>query len=105
VAVVAFDAAWANDGDGVVAAQCRLRACEARAARDRGRRGRAEETTFADVGAFAWYLRAVPWAVDGFSIEMHRPQLERLHRRLESDGPLVVSQPAFWLAAERGEEL
>jgi hypothetical protein len=65
----------------------------------------AEETTFADVGAFAWYLRAVPWAVDGFSIEMHRPQLERLHRRMESDGPLVVSQPAFWLAAEPGEEL
>ena len=64
----------------------------------------AEEATFADAGAFAWYLRAIPWAVEGFSIETHWEQLERLSRRIESQGPLVVSQPAFWLAAERAEQ-
>jgi hypothetical protein len=64
----------------------------------------AEETTFGDAGAFAWYLLAIPWVVEGFSIETHRPQLERLHRRIEREGPLVVSQPAFWLAAEPGEQ-
>jgi len=53
-----------------------------------------ETTTFADVGALAWYLRAVPWAVPGFTIETHRESLEALQGR-----PLTVRQPAFWLEA------
>ncbi|MGZ4358124.1 MAG: class I SAM-dependent methyltransferase [Gaiellaceae bacterium] len=59
----------------------------------------ADATTFADVGALAWFLRAIPWAVKGFSIEEHRPQLERLHRRILSGGPMTIQQPAFWLEA------
>jgi hypothetical protein len=60
-----------------------------------------EETTFADIGAFAWYLKAIPWTVAGFSIARHRRGLERLHERIEREGPLVVRLPAFWLAATR----
>ena len=60
----------------------------------------AEETTlFADVGAIAWYLRAVPWAVPGFSVEAHRQHLARLDERLRVEGPLSVRQPAFWFHA------
>lgn len=58
-----------------------------------------EVTTFADVGAFAWYLKAIPWTVAGFSIEAHRPHLEQLHERIRTTGPLTVRQPAFWLEA------
>ena len=58
-----------------------------------------EVTTFADVGAFAWYLRLIPWTVEGFSIATHRPQLERLHERIAADGPLTIRLPAFWLKA------
>ena len=54
-----------------------------------------EETTFADVGAFAWYLKAIPWVVEGFSIADHRARLEELHAEM----PLTVRQPAFWLRA------
>lgn len=54
-----------------------------------------EVTTFADVGAFAWYLKAIPWVIDGFSIETHRPRLERRHERM----PIALRQPAFWLEA------
>jgi hypothetical protein len=32
-----------------------------------------EVTSFADVGAFAWYLKAIPWVVEGFAIDTHRP--------------------------------
>jgi hypothetical protein len=53
---------------------------------------------FADVGAFAWYLRAVPWIVDGFSVERYRGRLARLHER---GGPIAVRQSAFWLEATR----
>jgi SAM-dependent methyltransferase len=58
-----------------------------------------EEVVFADAGALAWYLRAIPWVVDGFSTASHRAALERVQRRIEADGPLVVCQPTFWLAA------
>jgi SAM-dependent methyltransferase len=62
--------------------------------------GEAKElTTFADVAAFAWYLRAIPWIVDGFSSKRHRRELERLHERMGARGPLTVAQPAFWLEA------
>lgn len=56
-------------------------------------------TAFSDVGALAWYLRAVPWVVSGFSIEAHRPNLERLDERIKTDGPVVIRQPSFWLKA------
>lgn len=66
------------------------------------RHGEAREvTTFADVGAFAWYLRAVPWAVEGFSIATHRAELGRLHERMQSGDVLRVALPAFWFVARR----
>ena len=58
-----------------------------------------EETTFSDIGAFTWYLRAVPWVVDGFSVESHRPNLQRLHERMSSHGPVTIRQRSFWLKA------
>ena len=58
-----------------------------------------EVTSFADIGAFAWYLKAIPWVVPGFSVGAYRPQLERLHRRLEAGGSLDIRQPAFWMKA------
>ena len=58
-----------------------------------------EVTSFADVGAFAWYLKAIPWTVPGFSIETHQAHLERVHERIRATGPVTVRQPAFWLEA------
>jgi hypothetical protein len=58
-----------------------------------------EATSFSDVGALAWYLKAIPWVVEGFVIEMHRSALESVHERIEVAGPLTVRQPAFWLKA------
>lgn len=64
--------------------------------------GHAEEfTTFADIGAFAWYLWALPWTVPGFDLETHRSHLGRLHERIGREGPLTVRLPAFWLRAVR----
>ncbi|MFN2520850.1 MAG: class I SAM-dependent methyltransferase [Candidatus Limnocylindria bacterium] len=58
-----------------------------------------ETTTFADAGAIAWYLRAVPWAVPGFAVDAHRAGLALLHERMRAEGPVSVRQPAFWLHA------
>ena len=61
----------------------------------------AEEISFADAGALAWYLKAIPWVVEGFSIASHRAQLDRFQARCETSGPVTIGQPAFWLKAVR----
>jgi hypothetical protein len=59
----------------------------------------AQRISFADVGAFAWYLTAIPWAVEGFSIDGFRTKLERAHVRIRTNGAITVRLPAFWLEA------
>jgi SAM-dependent methyltransferase len=58
-------------------------------------------TDFADVGAFAWYLRAVPWTVADFTIDSYRPALARVHDRIMAEGPLSIRLPAFMIEATK----
>jgi hypothetical protein len=51
-------------------------------------------TVFADIGALAWYLTNVPWAISGFSIERHRDALLRLH-----GSSIRVPSERFWIRA------
>lgn len=53
-------------------------------------------TMFADIGALAWYLRSVPWAVPGFSISAYRQALIRLHGH-----PIRVAAKRFWVRAHK----
>lgn len=39
---------------------------------------------FTDVGAIAYYLKAIPWMVPGFSVESHLKYLLRLQERLDA---------------------
>ena len=66
------------------------------------RSGEAETlTTFADVGALAWFLKAAPWVVPAFSLREHRGALADLHRRIVAEGPYTLREPSFWLEAFR----
>jgi SAM-dependent methyltransferase len=55
---------------------------------------RAEEAdtpmTFHDLGAVVYYLRIVPWAVDGFDPSQDRDTLERIHRTIMDEGSLRI---------------
>ncbi|MBI2514691.1 class I SAM-dependent methyltransferase [Candidatus Wolfebacteria bacterium] len=66
---------------------------------------RAEEwtgkTKFLDVGAVVYYLRAIPWDVDGFSVDSHLKYLERLQEKLERDGELKFTATRFLILARR----
>ena len=53
-------------------------------------------TVFADIGALAWYLRSVPWAVPGFTVPAYREALLRL-----PEGPIRVASQRFWIRAHR----
>jgi SAM-dependent methyltransferase len=55
-----------------------------------------EAVRFADVGALAWYLRMIPWAVPGFDIAKHRSALESA-----ADRDLLVYQERFLLSCRR----
>jgi SAM-dependent methyltransferase len=60
-------------------------------------------TTFADAGAFAYWLRAIPWLIDGFSVTAYRGELAELERRLQQEGPLTIEEPAFLVEAAKVE--
>ena len=61
-----------------------------------------ETKSFLDIGAFAWYLKSVPWVIDDFSIPKYRNQLRVLHSKIENGGPLRVRFSRFWLNAAKG---
>jgi SAM-dependent methyltransferase len=52
--------------------------------------------TYADVGALVWWLRFIPWAVEGFDVTRFRDRLLALHRRGD---PYVVQEPRFYVTA------
>jgi SAM-dependent methyltransferase len=58
-------------------------------------------TTFADVGAFAWYLRATPWTLPCFSLRGCRGRLFDVHSRISTDGPVSVRIPASCMEATK----
>ena len=61
-----------------------------------------ETKSFLDIGAFAWYLKSVPWVIDDFSIPKYRDQLRVLQSKIENNGPLRVRFSRFWLDATKG---
>jgi hypothetical protein len=57
--------------------------------------------SFLDVGALAWYLKMVPWTVPDFDIVEQHDALERLHGKIERDGPLLIPQSGLYLVARK----
>jgi SAM-dependent methyltransferase len=51
-------------------------------------------TVFADIGALAWYLTNVPWAIPDFSIDRYRDALLALY-----GDPIAVASERFWVHA------
>jgi SAM-dependent methyltransferase len=56
--------------------------------------------TFADIAAVIVFLRKVIWIVPGFTVEAFRPQLLRLHQRMERDGPFVATSERFLIECQ-----
>lgn len=60
----------------------------------------AQVMRFADVGAFAWYLKNLPFIIPDFSIDRSHARLERLHDETGERG-IDVRQPVFRLTARK----
>ena len=59
------------------------------------------KTVFDDVGAIVYYLKAVPWQIEGFSVDDKRESLLALHESIRSSGNLVVTSHRFFIEAKR----
>jgi len=58
-------------------------------------------STFSDIGALVYYLKAIPWSVPGFSVATHEPVLRDLQTQLEPEGSLRFRTGRFLIAAHR----
>ena len=54
---------------------------------------------FLDVGAIVFFLRAVPWVVQDFSLQRDLGSLEALQAQLESGRPLRFTSTRFLIEA------
>jgi SAM-dependent methyltransferase len=57
--------------------------------------------SFTDVGAIVYYLKAVPWLVDGFSVETHLNYLLALQDRQERGEGLVFEARKYLVEARK----
>lgn len=69
--------------------------------------GRAEEwhgkMNVKDIGALVYFMKAIPWIVEGFSVEKHQPYLEKLHQELEVKGEIKFNEHRFLLVLTKNE--
>ncbi|MDD5341521.1 MAG: class I SAM-dependent methyltransferase [Patescibacteria group bacterium] len=56
---------------------------------------------FKDVGAVVYFLKAIPWAVDNFSVDTHLIYLEKLQEKLEQKGRLEFTYARFFIFAKK----
>ena len=57
--------------------------------------------TFLDIGAVVYYLKAIPWQVEGFSPETHHDGLALIHNIIERRGQFVCTAHRFLIVAKK----
>jgi len=58
-------------------------------------------STFVDIGAVVYYLKAIPWQVKNFSTETHKEPLILLHNIIERQGQFVATAHRFLIIAHK----
>ncbi len=56
---------------------------------------------FYDIGAIAYYLKAIPWIIDGFTVKKYKDQLWKLHDHIHRDGYYDIINHKFVIIAEK----
>jgi hypothetical protein len=59
------------------------------------------QTTFADIGAVVYYLRAIPWQVRDFTVASYRDRLLAMHDHIQRYGGLTVHGHRLYLHATK----
>jgi Methyltransferase domain. len=61
------------------------------------------KTRFFDIGAIIYYLKCIPWQIEGFDPEQCFDRLEALERRIEDEGYFDFICHRFLIVARRAE--
>jgi SAM-dependent methyltransferase len=56
-------------------------------------------TRFLDIGAVVYYLKAIPWQIEGFSLASHADKLVQMHNFIEGQGAFVTTAHRFLIIA------
>ena len=59
------------------------------------------KSTFLDIGAVVYYLKAIPWQVEGFDPETHADELTAIHNIIEGQGKFVATAHRFIIVARK----
>ncbi|MEA3335796.1 MAG: class I SAM-dependent methyltransferase [Chloroflexota bacterium] len=57
------------------------------------------EARVTDIGAVVYYLRAIPWQIEDFSVERYRERLLAVHNMIQEEGYLSVHSHRFYVEA------
>ena len=59
-------------------------------------------TRFYDIGAIVFYLQAIPWQVEDFSVDRYRDALLRMHHHIQTHGYIDIPGQRFIIIARNG---
>lgn len=59
------------------------------------------KSTFLDIGAVVYYLKAIPWQIEGFDPETHAEGLIKLHNIIEMQGSFTATAHRFLIVARK----
>jgi hypothetical protein len=58
-------------------------------------------TTFFDIGVVVYYLKAIPWQIEGFKTKTHVEGLIKSHKIIELQGKFSSTAHRFLLIAKK----
>ena len=60
------------------------------------------KSTFLDIGAVVYFLKAIPWQVEGFDTDTHNQGLMKMHNIIERQGAFTAIAHRFLIVARKG---
>jgi len=63
------------------------------------------KSTFLDIGAVVYYLKAIPWQITGFDPDTHAEGLVKLHNIIERQGAFTATAHRFLVVARKRNPL
>lgn len=62
---------------------------------------RERTTTFHDIGAIVYFLKAVPWAIIDYEVNRYRQRLYQLHLRMKAEGVFTTTSLSCFIEARK----
>ena len=58
-------------------------------------------TRIYDIGALIYWLKAIPWIIDDFSVEKYKENLLKIHKKIETEDYIDIQSHRFFIIAKK----